>query len=91
MNTNFRVFDLTRFGIEPEFTVPEAYTLSTRPNDLLVTACLEINNCRRVHEHNTMNSVKLVMKTATNLQAVFDLGNIEIQNKNPASNKRQQS
>lgn len=70
MNTNFRVFGLTRFRIEPEFTAPEADALSTRPNDLSVTACLEINNCWRVHAYNAMNSVNLVMKTATNLQAV---------------------
>ena len=33
-NTNFKVFGLTRLGIKPEHTVPEADALTTRPSEL---------------------------------------------------------
>ena len=35
MNKNFTVIDLTRLGIKPEYTAPEAYALTTRPSELL--------------------------------------------------------
>ena len=35
MNTNFKVIDLTRFGIKPKSTTPEADALITRPSELL--------------------------------------------------------
>ena len=35
MNTNFKVKSLTRLGIKPESTPPEADALTTRPSDLL--------------------------------------------------------
>ena len=35
MNTNFKVIGLTRLGIKPESTAPEAEALITRPSKLL--------------------------------------------------------
>ena len=35
MNTNFKVIGLTRLGIKPESTAPEADALTTRPFELL--------------------------------------------------------
>ena len=35
MDTNFYVNDLTRLGIKPKSTAPEADALTTRPSELL--------------------------------------------------------
>ena len=35
MNTNFKIIGLTRLGIKPESTAPEADALTTRPSELL--------------------------------------------------------
>ena len=35
MNTNFKVIGLTRLGIKPESTAPEADALTTWPSELL--------------------------------------------------------
>ena len=35
MNTNFQVIGLTRLGIKPNYTAPEADALTTRPSELL--------------------------------------------------------
>ena len=35
MNTNVIVIGLTRLGIKPKFTAPEANALTTRPSELL--------------------------------------------------------
>ena len=35
VNTNFKVIGLTRLGIKPKFTAPEADALTTRPSELL--------------------------------------------------------
>ena len=35
MNTNFEVIGLTRLGIKPESTAPEADALTTRPSEML--------------------------------------------------------
>ena len=38
MNTNFKFVGLTRLGIKPEFTGPEADALTTRPSELAAVA-----------------------------------------------------
>ena len=35
VNTNFKIIGLTRLGIIPEYTAPEADALTTRPSELL--------------------------------------------------------
>ena len=39
MNINFKVIDLTRFGIKTQSTALEADTLITRPSELLIGTC----------------------------------------------------
>ena len=42
MNTNFKVIGLTRLGIKPESSAPEADALTTRPFELsALPACAE--------------------------------------------------
>ena len=41
MNTNFKVFGLTRLDIKPESTAPEADALTTRPSELLCSSSEE--------------------------------------------------
>ena len=36
MNTNFKVIGLTRLGIKPKFTAPEADALTTWPSELFL-------------------------------------------------------
>ena len=38
MNTNFKVVGLTRLGIKPESTAPEAGALTIRPSELATVA-----------------------------------------------------
>ena len=38
MNTNFKVNGVTRLGIKPKSTAPEANSLTTRPSELFNTA-----------------------------------------------------
>ena len=43
MDTNFKVIGLTRLGIKPKSTAPEADALTTRPSELLkMKVCLPI-------------------------------------------------
>ena len=35
MNTNFKVIGLTRLGVKPKSTAPEAGACTTRPSELL--------------------------------------------------------
>ena len=40
MNTKFKVIGLTRLGIKPEFTAPEANARTTRPSEFVFIAGL---------------------------------------------------
>ena len=50
MNTNFKVIGLTRLGIKPKSTAPEADVYTTRPSELL--------NFNRVCSKSVKNALK---------------------------------
>ena len=58
VNTNFKVIGLTRLGIKPESTGPEADAFTTRPSELLCTGyyhiadelAVKFQNCMQLEE-----------------------------------------
>ena len=56
MNNNFKDIGLTRLGIKPKSTAPEADALTTRPSELL-----KINNAMMERESLRLNQHLLEM------------------------------
>ena len=64
MNTNFKVIGLTRLGIKPKATAPEADTLITRPSALLNTIFVKKKMCYhyRYESMHLLNIVQISVK-----------------------------
>ena len=79
MNTNFKVLGLTRLGIKPESTAPEADTLISRPfelckpliSDLLMHMILTITKCKSLlgSSTNSLHPATLTLRV-TALQSL---------------------
>ena len=65
MNTNFKVIGLTRLGIKPKSTAPEADALTTSPSELLVSPALRNNSPPQCCVNITTGTKVIVIRTMT--------------------------
>ena len=67
MNTNIKVIGLTRIGIKPESTAPEADALTTRPSELfshIVNMKMSYVNCSSIPKKHWKNTFGVIEEAA---------------------------
>ena len=67
MNTNFKVIDLTRLGIKPKSTAPEAGTLTSRK------FYLQVINFRTASPELPVPEMNLVLHRSSNFLVLSDI------------------